>query len=93
MADREAVEAGHVLHPHGGQSSSEEIGPLVCGSCDERAAVGGSLDRESRGRSQVEFGDEVLGGGLKVVEYLLLLEGARAGVTPGDAVLAACVVI
>ena len=89
VADREAVEAGHVVHPHGRQGRREQVRPLVGARRDERAAVGRALDRQAGRGGQVEPGDEVLGGGLEVVEHLLLLEGAGAGVAPGDTVLAA----
>lgn len=88
VADRELVEADHVLDAHRGQTRRVEVGPLVYAGRDQRAAVGRALNREARRGSKVEF-DEVLGGGLEVVKDFLLLEGAGAGVAPGDTVLAA----
>ena len=67
--------------PHG----TAQVGPLGQGRPDEQAAVGAAVDGESIAAGET-LGDEPVGGGVEVVEDVLLV-GPIAGVVPRLAVL------
>lgn len=64
---------------------AEQIGPLVDAGGHQQASVGAALDGDQRG-ARVLLLDQVLGGGLEVVENILLVEEA-ARVVPSLTVL------
>jgi len=63
--------AHHVEHWTMANHGAEQIGTLRQGGADQQTAIAGARNRKLR-RLRVSIGDEPIGGGDEVIEYVLL---------------------
>ena len=87
LGDEEPGEADHVEQRHGAQHGPAQVRPLGQGHADEQPAVRPAEDGQALAAGQPGV-DEVVGGGVEVVEDVLLV-AARSGDVPRLAVLVA----